>query len=333
MEWWKYCLLLLIISSCTGDPQPEGRALVPVEDIDWTQNHAPVWVQPYLGKVLDTMVCDQSLIFSPEEVYFSSNLGEYNIAGALNCLLEESIQSLDRVPMDRIERSLFNSLAIDLSEPKFPDPRLFYAFKSQDSLWINQFDAVNVNHVGPDGNWEVQIETDYPYSGTVSFVLTGPSAQEWTVAFRQPGWTDNRPDPLASYKWRTNRKISVELAGEYLYPEVKNGYAYLTRVWNPGEVLEISFPMAVRRLIWTDEIDPQYQRMSLEYGPVVLARKENPEEDRPLPDHGNLLKQKNDAQEDEWVWTIDGQKYVFKRVADFTLKEKTVTSWIIGSIE
>lgn len=88
--------------------------------------------------------------------------------------------------------------------------------------------------------------------------------------------------------------------------------------------------MAVRRLLWTDEMDSRYQRMSLEYGPVVLARKENPEEESPLPDHGNLLKQKNDAQEDEWVWTIGRQNYVFKRVADFTEEEKAITSWITG---
>ncbi len=252
------------------------------------------------------------------------------MAGALSCLLKESIQSLDRVPMDRIERSLFNSMAIDRPGNGFPDPRLFYAFKSLDSLWINQFDAVTISQIGPGGEWAIAMETDYPYSGKISFSLDGPSIQEWTLAFRQPGWTDNRPDPLASYRWRTNRKISVELAGEYLYPEIKNGYAYLTRVWHPGDKLKIDFPMAVRRLVWTDKIDSRHQRMSLEYGPVVLARKKNPEEDTPLPDHGNLVKRKNDALEDEWVCTIDGQDYVFKRMTEFTSDSTVVSSWITG---
>lgn len=300
--------------------------MVPVEEISWVQNSGPIWLKPHRAVLPDSMDCNQDILFSPLGTSFYSDSSERDTEGVLSCLLAESIVSLDRVPMDRIERILFNRMATVPPESEFPDPRLFYAFKSQDSLWLNQFDAVKVDRIGPKGDWQVEIKTDYPYSGKVSFVMEGPSAQEWTLAFRQPGWTDNRPDPLASYRWRTNRKLSVELAGEYLYPEVKNGYAYLTRVWKPGDVLEVTFPMAVRRLVWTD-VDSTSQRMSLEYGPVVLARNENPEEDFPLPDHGNLLKQTNDAQEDEWVWTVNGQDYVFKRVADFSFDEKVVTSW------
>lgn len=322
--------MLFIISGCGGDSQPQGRVSVPIEEISWAQNNGPVWLHPHLGKLPDTVDCEQSLSFSPFAVYFFTELGEVDETEGLSCLLEESIQSLDRVPMDRIERTLFNLMDTDRLGNVFPDPRSFYAFKSQDSLWINQFDAVEVKDIGPDGDWTVQMDTDYPYSGKISLILDGPSAQEWTLAFRQPGWTDNRPDPLASYRWRTNRKISVELEGEYLYPEMKHGYAYLTRTWRPGESVVITFPMAVRRLMWTDEIYPGSQRMSLEYGPVVLAGQKNPEEDIPLPDHGNLLKRKNDAQEDEWVWTLDGQDYVFKRMPEFVSDAKAVTSWVTG---
>lgn len=319
-----------MLTACGTTSEPEGRMIVPVEDINWTRTDHPVWVTSHAGDLPDSADCESEIVFFPTGVHFSDGLGEVDEVGILSCLASEAIVSLDRIPADRIERILFNELDGRQSDSELPDPRLFYAFKRLDSLWINQFDAVTISQIGPGGEWVVEIETDYPYSGEISFRIEGPSAEEWTLAFRQPGWTDNRPDPLASYRWRTNRKISVELAGEYLYPEIKNGYAYLTRVWNPGDEIVITFPMAVRRLVWEDKVDTLSQRLSLEYGPVVLAGKENPEEEIPLPEYGNLQQRKNDADVDEWVWTIDGQDYVFKRMTEFTSDSTVVSSWVKG---
>lgn len=329
MKWWKCFPALIMLAACGTGPEPEGRVIVPVEDIRWTRGSTPVWVTPHGGDLPDSADCESEIVFFPTGVHFSNESGAFDEVGILSCLASEAIISLDRVPVDRIERILFNKMDGEQSDKKLPDPRLFYAFKSRDSLWINQFDAVKISQIGPGGEWGVEMETDYPYSGDVSFKIEGPSSEEWTLAFRQPGWTDNRPDPEASYRWRTNRKISLELAGEYIYPEIKNGYAYLTRVWNPGDEIVITFPMAVRRLVWGNEV----RKLSLEYGPVVLAGKETPEEKIPLPESGNLQQRKNDAGVDEWVWTIDGQNYLFKRVSEFSGGERAITNWITGFLK
>ena len=71
------------------------------------------------------------------------------------------------------------------------------------------------------------------------------------------------------------------------YPQLEKGYAYLTRAWQDGDEVHLQFPMSVRRLM----VGQASPKMSMEYGPVVLATTNNPEGLDALPDQGPFTMQ------------------------------------------
>lgn len=302
-------MFVLVYSGCAQQQQPETRISVPVEDITWLELEGDSWLSHHTGSLVH---CDSVTGYLLEEYVYSH-------PDPVPCLLAESLEKLDRVPMDRIERILCNYSAREKPDLAKPDPRLFMAFNNQDSLWVNLFAAVEIDNIGPNGNWKASISTEYPLTGKISIQLEGPSTATWTLAFRQPGWTDNRPDPLGKYLWKTNRKLTLELAGEYLYPEIRKGYAYLTREWTSGDVVEIEFPMSVRRFVTTTGDEDQLQ---LEYGPVGLATAKDPKENMSLPDRDFLQKNIGVDGIDEWVWTYGGEEWFFRRFPEFSRKDE-----------
>jgi len=53
--------------------------------------------------------------------------------------------------------------------------------------------------------------------------------------------------------------------------EVDKGYVSLTRTWKAGDVIELSLPMPVRRVIANDQVAADHGRIALERGPIVYA--------------------------------------------------------------
>ncbi len=186
------------------------------------------------------------------------------------------------------------------------------AFQQGDTLWINLFMPCEISAIGPRSAWSVTMETEYPLEGITTLQLEGDRAETWTLAFRQPGWTDNRPDPDSAirYRWRSNQKLVADLAGTFLYPELRNGYAYLSRTWQPGDRIQLRFPMSLRRLIYLKS-DGRHS-LSLERGPVVLATKNDPESQLSFPDRGYLQENVSEDGRKTWHWADSSQDLTFR---------------------
>lgn len=304
MNKWNVVCAVLMLCACEQSPREvEDRMPVAVQDIVWTQSAEDSWLSHHRGALAE---CDPGMEDVKMDFWMIGEEG-------LPCLFAEGIKKRDRVPHDRLERVLYNKYARQAGSDSLPDPRHFVAFKRKDSLWLSLFAALEVQHVGPGEDWKVEMRTDYPRSGKISIQVKGPEPAIWTLAFRQPGWTDNRPDPLGRYLWKSNRKLRVEVEGEYLYPNMLNGYAYLTREWSPNEVLEIEFPMSVRRLITSRG---EEEVLSLEYGPVCLASEKKPKENMSLPVREFLPKNIGPNGVEQWTWTHQEDVWNFYRVPE-----------------
>lgn len=319
----KNCWIMLLILcglSCSRDPISAERTYLPVDQISWETENG--WIPQHSGR-LSEEICPDTMVFDPTGWNCQGEVGS-----ALALFHRETVEGYSTNPSDRIERILMNVFAGQEASSELADPRMFVATVASDSVWVNQFLPVELRGVGPGQEWNIRISTQYPIKGQIRMKILGRTPRLWTLAFRQPGWTNNAPDPTARYRWRSNRKLTVEIDGEYLFPELQHGYAYLSRVWTPGDELIISFPMSVRRLMYRDRSGTE--QMSLEVGPVALATQKDPEAMATLPDQGYLQMKKDSSGVDVWDWTVDGIRYKFYRWPDLHGSPKVAVNWPVN---
>jgi uncharacterized protein len=94
--------------------------------------------------------------------------------------------------------------------------------------------------------------------------LTGSGfekAARFTLALRIPGW-------CRGAKLRVNGK-AVALGGV-----VRNGYAYVSRVWKRGDVVRLDLPMPVEQMEASPKVRADFGRVALQRGPVVYCLEE-----------------------------------------------------------
>jgi hypothetical protein len=95
------------------------------------------------------------------------------------------------------------------------------------------------------------VETEYPWDGRVRVrVLQTPPGQ-WTLSLRVPGWAEG-----------------ALLDGQAVDA---GGYASVRRVWQAGDAVELTLPMAIRLTAADERIDAVRGCVAIERGPVVYA--------------------------------------------------------------
>ena len=145
-------------------------------------------------------------------------------------------------------------------------PTWMYA-KSADGLFVNLYIGSTVR-VGCVGGAEVEIvqHTDYPWRGNVAIVVNPASATTFTMRLRAP----NR-DVSALYRStpEANGIESLYVNGKRIEPEIKDGYAVITREWKRGDVIGLSLPLRVSRVKADQRIAADRGRVALRYGPLI----------------------------------------------------------------
>jgi hypothetical protein len=66
------------------------------------------------------------------------------------------------------------------------------------------------------------------------------------------------------------KPYSVSVNGKGFYPEMKD-YITLQRSWKKGDIIEVNFPMDVRRIVANDNAEDDRGKMAFERGPVVYC--------------------------------------------------------------
>ena len=61
------------------------------------------------------------------------------------------------------------------------------------------------------------------------------------------------------------------LSSFLLPPSSNNGYATISRNWKKGDVIELDFPMDVRRIVANDNAEDDRGKVALERGPIVFC--------------------------------------------------------------
>jgi uncharacterized protein len=108
--------------------------------------------------------------------------------------------------------------------------------------------------------------TDYPWSGRVSITINPAEPRRFGVRIRVPA---RNASTLYSSRPPSGGIISLALNGEPVTPAIHNGYAVITREWQPGDRVDMVLPMHVQRIRCSDRVQANLGRVALRRGPLI----------------------------------------------------------------
>jgi DUF1680 family protein len=95
-----------------------------------------------------------------------------------------------------------------------------------------------------------------------------------TIKLRIPGWARNQPVPgtLYAYANKVDKHTTVSINGNGVsaVPD-ETGYVSLTREWGNGYVVEVEFPVEVRKVAADQRVAQDRRRLAVERGPIVYC--------------------------------------------------------------
>lgn len=151
-------------------------------------------------------------------------------------------------------------------------PGLQYAVHA-DQLYVNLFAGGTAEVDVAATRVQLTQETRYPWDGAVKLSVTPAAPAEFTVRVRIPGWARNQPVPTDLYHYAEPSPAgwSLSVNGQAQPPELRNGYASVTRRWQQGDVLALNLAMPVRRVVADARVTDDAGRVALERGPLVYC--------------------------------------------------------------
>src|SRR5690348_17525886 len=83
---------------------------------------------------------------------------------------------------------------------------------------------------------------------------------------RIPGWAQNQPVPGNTYQYLDNssESFSLTINGKPAAYKFEKGYAIVEREWKKGDVVSLNLPMQVRKVIATDSVKNDRNRVALQ---------------------------------------------------------------------
>ena len=151
-------------------------------------------------------------------------------------------------------------------------PGYIYAHKG-DTLYVNLFAGGTADIDVPGGRVKVSQETRYPWDGLVKMTVSPERARQFAINVRIPGWARNEPVPSDLYRFLDPPAPppAIKVNGQGAAMRIEKGYVALSRTWKPGDVVELSLPMPVRRVTAHAEVEADRNRVALQRGPIVFA--------------------------------------------------------------
>jgi hypothetical protein len=120
------------------------------------------------------------------------------------------------------------------------------------------------------GKVELEQTTNYPWDGKIS-IRVNKGAGKFAIKLRIPSWLKTSPTNNNLYAYADAAKTySVRVNGQALYPENRD-YITITRNWKKGDIIELNFPMDVRRIVANDNAEDDRGKVAFERGPIVFC--------------------------------------------------------------
>jgi len=145
---------------------------------------------------------------------------------------------------------------------------------TDDALYVNLFAAGTAELEVGKRQVRVEQSTKYPWDGHVEIAIQPETAgEEFALHVRIPGWARGQawPSDLYSYLDASNERPTLAVNGEAIDFETVDGYAIVTRAWQPGDNVTLDLPMPVRRVVANEQVEADRGRVALMRGPLVFC--------------------------------------------------------------
>ena len=143
-----------------------------------------------------------------------------------------------------------------------------------DTLYVNLYAAGSAEiELGRAGKVGIRQDTRYPWDGEVKISVSPERAGRFAVLVRIPGWARNQPVPGDLYRYAnsSNRQVALKVNRRAVPLQIEKGYVRLERDWKAGDVIDLSLPMPVRRVLANQQVAADRGRVAIERGPLVYA--------------------------------------------------------------
>jgi hypothetical protein len=142
-----------------------------------------------------------------------------------------------------------------------------------DDLFINLYAPGTSSIPTPGRSIDLIQETKYPWDGAVKILVNPSRVGKFTISLRIPGWAQNQALPGDLYRFLdpNEQRVRVLVNRKPVAMALENGYVKLTRKWRRNDLIELSFPMPVRRIVAHGQVKENAGRVALQRGPIVFC--------------------------------------------------------------
>jgi uncharacterized protein len=137
-------------------------------------------------------------------------------------------------------------------------PEFIYSVDAE-GFYVNMFAASSIRRDLGFGEVSLTMVTTFPYGRAVEIEVATPVAASFSIRVRIPCWAASN--------------VVVEVNGAAEVVGTPGTYVALARQWSNGDVLGLTLPIGFSALRYTgrDQVEDNYDRYALKYGPVLMA--------------------------------------------------------------
>lgn len=151
-------------------------------------------------------------------------------------------------------------------------PGYVYAWRAY-TVYVNLFISGSGKVTLKDNTVLLRQTTDYPWEGKIRITVQPKRSAEFAIYVRIPGWARNEPVPSDLYRYLKggSRKVTLKVNGRAVNLDIERGFAKVTRLWKKGDLVELSLPMPVRRILCHENVKDNVGKVALQRGPIVYC--------------------------------------------------------------
>lgn len=153
-------------------------------------------------------------------------------------------------------------------------PGYIYAQDARGGIYVNLYVSGGARFMIGDREIAIAVDSEMPWGGTSKLTIAARQPVTGAIRLRIPGWARGVPAPgaLYSYDDRAPGPVRVSVNGIVADPRPDQlGYVTLDRSWQHGDVVELQFPFAIRRVIADDRVKETRGKVAIERGPLVYC--------------------------------------------------------------
>ncbi|MGE5836488.1 MAG: beta-L-arabinofuranosidase domain-containing protein [Acidobacteriota bacterium] len=153
-------------------------------------------------------------------------------------------------------------------------PGFMYAQDPKGAIYVNLYASSETSFTVGGKRLSLSMQSQLPWAGQSKIRVSATEDVNGSIKLRIPGWARNQPVPggLYSYLDTVNSPVTISVNGARVSatPDT-TGYVAVARLWQDGDVIEIEFPMEVRRVAADRRVKENRGRMAVERGPIVYC--------------------------------------------------------------